>query len=451
MKTKQYNYLILGLSRSGMASYQLIYNKHSKIYLYDCNQQLRQQVYLNTKDKDNVFVLQSLSNMIIEKVDIVILSPAFSLDNKYIKYANKLKKLVISELELGYQNCKNDFIAITGTNGKTTTTSLVSHILNVARIKNSAVGNIGVPVCSMINNGHKKDTFVCEVSSFQLEAIQTFKPKIAAILNIGVDHIDHHGSLNNYIKAKYSIANNLKSKDYLVINNNCHITKKLVNKVKCQVYYFDQYKMCKGVYVQDGNIYFNNGKKSTLVMPTQDIQLLGKHNLDNVLCSICCALLYGVKIKHIKDAVATFVALPHRLQHICTYNGIEYINDSKATNIDATIVATQSISKPITLILGGSDKGYDYKELFNNLPDNVTNIVGCGQVKQKLYNSALSCNKQITIFDTLKQASEYAVYITKPGGCVLLSPASASFDEFDGYATRGKEFEKYIREYSREN
>ncbi len=418
--------------------------------MYDSNEKTRQQIKEKTKTFDNVFVVKKLSKSIVEQVQVVVLSPAICMDNQYVKYALSQNKKVVSELELGYSKCRNDIIAITGTNGKTTTTSLVGHILDTNKTKNSLVGNIGVPITSKVAKQYRKDAFVCEVSSFQLEAITTFRPKIAAVLNIGIDHIDHHKTKTNYINAKRQITKNLKGHDKLIVNNNCKVSKKLANNTPCKKYYFDNNKKCFGCYQNSNNIYINLGKKDIFVMQTKDIKLKGQHNLDNVLCAVLCAYLYGVGPKVIARAVATFCALPHRLQTIATINGVEYISDSKATNIDSTLIATRAINKPTILILCGSDKGYRYDMLFENLPSSVTKIIGCGGVKQKLKEDAEKCNKQIVIFDNLSQATSYCTKVAKSGECVLLSPASASFDEFANYVDRGNKFEEYVRKFAYE-
>ena len=446
MNLKKYNYLILGLARSGISSYKILKNKKSKIFLYDMDKVARLKALENTKDNINAYVVQKLSKQIIDQVQVIVISPAFCIDNKFIKYAKSKGKLVISELELGYRLCKNRFIAITGTNGKTTTVKLLGKMFSDANKRCKVVGNVGVPVTSVIDRNTKRDTFVCEVSSFQLEAIQQFKPKIACILNIGVDHIDHHKTLKNYINAKFNIAKNLQSNDYLILNNNCKVSKRLSKKVNCKVFYFDIEKQCQGVYIKEQNIYINLKNKPIYITSVKNIKLLGKHNLENVLCAVLCAYICKINKKSIEQTIKTFLPLPHRLQKIAEFNGVEFINDSKATNIDSTLTALNSINKPITLILGGSDKGYNYEQLFLNLPKNVVRVVCCGAVKQKLIEASKLVNVPTKAFDTLKQATKYCFDNTKQG-CVLLSPASASFDEFENYIARGICFEKYVREF----
>lgn len=452
MKLNKQNYLILGLARSGLAGLNLIYNKHSQFFLYDQNAATRMRVYEKTKLKPNVFILQNLSNKIIDQVDVLIVSPSFELDNKYIAYAKKQNKTILGELELGFQNCHNKFYAITGTNGKTTTTRLLGNMFKCSNKKVSVVGNIGVPVCSIINNKTKQHAFVCETSSFQLETINKFKPKVAAILNIGVDHIDHHKTLKKYIQAKYDIAKNMTKRDCLVLNNNCAPSKKLANKVNCKVYYFDTDKECVGCFVKEQKIYFNTGKKLIYITKTSNIRLLGKHNLENVLCAVAMAYLSKIKPKHIESAIKSFFALPHRLQLVASHNQVEYINDSKATNPDATLTAIKAIDKEILLILGGSDKGYDYDQMLIDLTNKVKQVVCYGQVSQKILLAANRVGlKNITAYDTLYDATKYCFDNVAPNQCVLLSPAAASFDQFENYVDRGLSFEKYVKEFISEN
>ena len=304
-----------------------------------------------------------------------------------------------------------------------------------------------MPVCSKISKETRKDVFACEVSSFQLESITTFRPKIAAILNIDIDHIDRHKTKKAYTEVKYKIAKNMKKKDFLLLNKNCAISAKLAETAKCKVYFFDTERECLGAYMKEGSVFINlhKSKNSPVkIMDVNEIQLAGRHNYENVLCASLMAYLYGVKSKYIKKAVSEFVLPHHRTQKVDVIDGVTYINDSKATNIGATLAALKSIKEPINLILGGSDKGYDYRPLFKAMPKNVVRIAVTGAVADKIIE-ACGGFKHITKVKTLKDAVKLLKSKAKEGEVVLLSPASASFDEFSGYTERGRKFCEYVR------
>ncbi len=410
--------------------------------MYDDNPSVMNEWKDKWASRPNIFFVKKLTKVIIDNMSMIVLSPGVKISS-IIKYAILQGKDVLSELELGYRSCNNTFVAITGTNGKTTTTKLLGDIYSYARRKVSVVGNIGVPVCSLINKATKHDTFVCEVSSFQLESTHSFKPHICAITNITADHLDRHGSIYNYTNVKYKITARQGKKDYIVLNNNLRHNR-LVTMAK--KYYFG-FEKCRGAYVDDGKIYFCH-KKSKYIMDLSDIKLLGRHNIENVLCAVACACLDGIKPKFIRQAVVNFVAPHHRLEVVDTINGIDFINDSKATNIDSCIRAVRSISDPIILLLGGSDKGEDFAQLFDNLPENIRAIIVTGETADKIVQA--SHTHTLIKAENLRSAVKKAYDIAHIGDKVLLSPACASFDEFVSYADRGQKFVQYVGELSLE-
>lgn len=431
-------YLVWGLGRSGISVANFLMNKKTLIFLYDNDENVRTQLSKRFSSP-NIFFVNKVEKKLIDNIDEIIISPGIP-SNALIKYAIKQNKKVISELELGYLSCKNNFIAITGTNGKTTVSSLVQHIFEKAKKKSSLVGNIGVPVTAMISKTTKKDVFVCEVSSFQLERIERFKPKIAAITNLGVDHLDRYKTEKEYINAKLNILKNLNTKSKLVLNNECKYDfKELTN---AQLFYFG-FQECNGCYAKDGYIFFCKEK----IMPINDIKLLGRHNLENVLCAVLIAKLWHIKNKKISDAVKSFLPPPHRLQKVVDFDGVVFVDDSKATTIESTLVAVKSFSQPIVLLLCGNDKGYDYNILFKELTSNVRLIITCGDISRKVLNASKNANfTNIIGTKTLKDAVKIAVKNSISGDVVLLSPSTASFDEFENYADRGLHFEQYVRE-----
>ncbi len=450
---KQKNILIYGLAKSGLASLELLYNKKDKFYLFDSNEQIRLNIQEKTQNELNIFILKELDISLLEFLNLIVISPSISIRDKFLVTAKRKNIEVISELELGYRNCKNDIIAVTGTNGKTTTVRLIETMFSKAKKPSELVGNIGCPLCSKVNKVPRRTTFICEVSSFQLEAISKFTPKECAILNISCDHISRHGNFAEYKRTKFKIFSNLKKGQKVVVNSNLILEnfsffKTLKNLF--DVYEFGFKKVDKGCYVEDDKIYFSNGKKKEFVCSIHDTTLLGNHNLENIMASICFAKFHKISNNCITNALHEFLSSPHRIQKIYEHDNCEFYDDSKATNIDSTIQAVNSFKNGIILILGGSDKGYEYDEVFKHLPKNVVKVISCGQVGDKIVLAGKRNNREVEQFDTLKQATLQACKELKNGQSLLLSPASASFDEFENYKDRGEKFLSYIKGYYEE-
>ena len=441
------SFLIYGCGRSGVAAINLIWNKRDVFYLFDKDRKKQKEMYELFRTKRNIFVLSKLENDLINNLSLIIISPSVSIYNKKILYAKSKGIKVISELELGFLSTKNDFLTITGTNGKTTTTKLLYDMLRCCKKKAELVGNIGIPVCEKVK-GKRKTTFVCEVSSFQLEGCFSFKPKICGILNITYDHINRHKTFKRYKEEKLKIAKNMDKKSILVLNNNCEPLKSEMDKFSCQIYFFDINKRCLGAYLKGSDIYFFNGKKDVKIANISSTKLYGKHNFENILCATLIAKLYGVKNRYIQKAIDNFVPYKHRLERIGNYFGVDYIDDSKATNIGATKAAINSITQKTILLLGGSEKGYDFKELFVDFPDCIKRVVVFGETANKIELAAKESGiRNIEKFTNLKFATEYSVLNAKDGEVVLLSPACASFDEFKNYKDRGEKFGEYVKEF----
>lgn len=443
-------YLIYGFGKSGQSALRLIKEKikNNICYIYDDGLLDQDKIKSMIQQYQDIIVLKNLTYNHIKLVDVVILSPGVSIYNPLIEYAKKNKKDVISELELAFRFCKSKLIAVTGTNGKTTTTRLITDILNQGGKKAISVGNIGFPLSQAVIDYSPKTIFVCEVSSFQLEAIKTFKPNVSCLLNITPDHLDRHGSMRTYRKVKKRIFFNQDKGDYFVFNRKTKLSTQ--NKpFKSLSFGFGPLNDC--YYEFDNNIYFKSKNKPIKICNNKDFDLAGKHNIENVMCAIAVAKVFKIRNKHIVKALKNFKLDSHRVEKIYERDDVSFYDDSKATNIDATICAVNSFTQNIILILGGSDKGYDYDLLFKELPKNVTKILCCGVVRKKLMDSAKKFKKIATSFKTLKEATLFACKSAKTNDCVLLSPASASFDEFTNYKHRGEKFLEYIREYYETN
>ena len=417
------NVLIYGYAASGKAVERILIDKDVNYKIYDDNMHLGGGKYLFQLKKSD-----------IKKFDLIVISPAVSIFNKLIMFAESEGIRVISELEFGFLFCPYPIIAVTGTNGKTTVVKMLEHVLNLSGLKVKALGNVGEPLSEVVNY-KKLDYVVCEVSSFQLEATYKFKPNIGVILNVDQDHIDRHKTFNNYLNLKLSLFKNCNLENYAVINNQSEIVNGIatnaVNKVVLN----------KNCVLNKDYIMFNNEK----VCHIKDLNY--STYLSNVLAVVSVLKLIGVENEKIVMGINTFKNLSHRLEFVDKVNNVEYYNDSKATNPHATLGAVNLLKsdKNITLLLGGQDKDFDFNGLIEKMPNNIKTIIAFGSARKKIFKaSKLKINTLVC--SNLKTAFLTAVKQTKSGGVVLLSPACASFDEFSGYAERGKFFKELVNE-----
>lgn len=432
--------LILGNGVSGKSAYRLLKDKGYDVEFLD-------EKYLgyNYSEKLNKKVICNLDRL-LDGLSFIVISPGIDINNSLISYLKTKNIKVIGELELGYLFLKGDIIAITGTNGKTTTSLLIKFLLNGYTANSYIGGNIGTAVTSFADKTNYKDITVLECSSYQLESIDRFKPNICAILNISEDHLARHKSMQNYISAKHNITKNQDKNDVLLINADCELLMQNIPKTNAKIYYFSTKHKVLGCYIKDNCIYFNDNLNEVKLVSLEKIKLLGMHNLSNILCSVLAVYLLTGQIKLLEN-ISNFQGVEHRIEFVKTINGVSFYNDSKATNIDSTLVAVNSFKNNINLILGGSEKGYDFDKLFQNLPDNVSNIVVFGQTKLKIYNCAKKFGfKNIYKCDTLRQCTLLLYSISKSNDIILLSPACASFDHFKNFEERGCVFKKIVKE-----
>jgi len=355
---------------------------------------------------------------------------------------------VIGELELAARFLKGKTVAITGSNGKTTTTALVGEILEKAGIPTLVGGNIGVPVVALIDQSTDETWSVLEVSSFQLESTERFHPSIAVILNITPDHLDRHGSFENYALAKERIFAAQHEGDAVVLNADNARAAQAAARSVAKVYFFSvEHSVLRGAWVEEGYVVFRPGKDEPIekIMPLSGIPLKGAHNVENVLAAVCAARLAGATAEQIRTAVESFQAVEHRLEYVATINGVEFYNDSKATNVDATMKAVSSFSSGIHLILGGKDKNSDYTQMAQLLRARVRAVYTIGSAAAKI-ESQLRGAVSILSCETLDNAVSAAGSAARPGEVVLLAPACSSFDQFENYEQRGKVFKELVNE-----
>ncbi len=379
--------------------------------------------------------------------DLVVISPGVPLTTPEVRQVLRFGIPLIGELELAFQGLQGRVIAITGSNGKTTTTSLVGHILQHAGLDAKVGGNIGLPVVELVAGSTERTWSVLEVSSFQLETIDTFRPHIAAVLNITPDHLDRHGSFENYAAAKARITENQTAADFLVLNAEDKPSQMVAAKTKAQIYWFSGVRRIKqGAFVHGDGVYFlaKEGGTPEPVMPVSEIPLRGSHNVENVLAAIAMARLADVSAGKVREAVASFTAVEHRLQFVAKVRGVDYYNDSKATNVDATAKALASFPGGVRLILGGKDKGSDYTELLPLLRERTVAIYTIGMAAE-IIERQLTDEIALTPAGTLAEAVRMASIAAQPGETVLLAPACSSFDQFTSYEHRGRVFVELVR------
>lgn len=433
MKFKHKNVLVYGMSSSGEWASKLLLRLKANVFLYDDNMSV-----LRSKNIGKCFLVQELNENLIRQFDFIVISPSITQDNPNLVIAKKHNIKIYSEVEFASLFAKK-MVAVTGTNGKTTTVQLISAILN-KKYKALACGNIGYPLSRAVIE-QPKAIKVVEVSSFMLENADLFSPHVATILNIEPDHLVRHKTMAEYTRLKYNIFNNIGMTDYVVINldDNIHSTKTCYTVTYSMKYIAD-------VYVKNGYIFLHNYK----IAGINELKLKGKHNIYNIMCAICFAYIYKVSPKKIREALLNFDLERFRIEYIGKVNDINFINDSKSTNISSTLACVDAVKGAIILLLGGSEKGLDYTQLFSRLSKRVKQIYAFGKIADIL----LSLGKdhfEILKCDTLRDAFEKAVKIAKPNDSIVLSPASASYDQYANYVERGKDFNKLVNEYANQS
>ncbi len=415
--------LVIGYGESGKAVCEKVKSLGKNAYIYD-----KKSGFLKENDVERLIYGG--------KVGLAVISPGVPTDSEISLLLRKSGIKIVSELEYGASFFDGTVVAVTGTNGKTTTVTLIDKMLKEANERSFLCGNIGFPASR--EKIEKNATYVLECSSFQLETIKSFKPKIAAILNLSPDHLDRHKSLENYYAAKKRIYENQDENDFLVLPKN--LDDKCDSKSK--KYFFSLSEKTNGAHLEKDNIVFG---RSDYVTGLRNIKLLGQHNIENILAAVTVAKLLKINNKYIECAISTFYGVPHRISYVKTIDGVKYYNDSKGTNVSSTLVAINAMTGETVLILGGKEKGIDYLPLFENLPKNVTRVIVFGENAERVLIDAEEANyRSISRCESLKECVLLARYYAKSGN-VLLSPATSSFDMFSSYEERGECFEEIVR------
>ncbi len=450
MDLKEKRVLVVGLGKSGVASALFLKAHGAQVTVSDTKSgdDLRNEIPTLL---DHGITVESGGHgeRTFRGQDLIVVSPGVPVDAPPLVQARSLGEMVIGEIELAAQFLPGPIVAITGSNGKTTTTTLTGEILTAGGLPTLVGGNIGTPAISLAERAKPESVIVLEVSSFQLETIQSFHPKVAVVLNVTPDHLDRHGTLEAYVNAKARIFENQTSEDFAVLNADDSTCVAMANRTRAQVFWFSRQKEVKrGAWVRDGAIVFRDGlgPEETVqreIMLASEIPLKGAHNLENVLAAVCAGMLMECAPEKIRQAVRDFKAVEHRLEYVATLRGVDYYNDSKATNVDATIKALESFPANIHLILGGKDKGSDYSVLNDLLRHRVKRVYTIGAAAAKIESQIK--NVEVVHAETLENAVRKANASAEPGDVVLLAPACASFDQFKNYEQRGQVFKEMVR------
>jgi UDP-N-acetylmuramoylalanine--D-glutamate ligase len=446
MELKDKRVLVVGLGKSGAASALFCRDRGARVTVSDAKAEPQLSAEIpHLLDAGVVVETGMHGERTFRDQDLIVVSPGVPSDLPQLQQARALGVPVIGEVELAYRFLQGKIIAITGSNGKTTTTTLVGEILKHAGMRVQVGGNIGTPVISLVA-GSTPDTWnVLEISSFQLETIAEFHPHIAAILNITPDHLDRHHTFEAYVAAKARIFENQTAGDFVALNADDPAAIALLPQVKAHKLVFSRKREIEnGLFVRDGAITWRRGKEEFSVLPVSEITLKGAHNVENVLAAVGVALCCGCPPEKIREAVRSFKAVEHRLEFVANVAGVEYYNDSKATNVDATIKALESFSGNIHLILGGKDKGSDYRVLRDLLQQRVKCVYTIGAAAAKI-ESQIRGAADIVAAETLDNAIRRAATAAVAGDIVLLAPACASFDQFQSYEHRGRVFKEVVQ------
>lgn len=441
--------LVFGSGKSGTGAADLLGQVGACPVIYDGNPEIdKEAVVHKISHVKNVEVYAGeLPEEVQKSLDLVVLSPGVPTDLPLVRSFYGQGLPVWGEVELAYRTGKGRVLAITGTNGKTTTTALLGKIMSDAEDSVFVVGNIGTPYTSKALEMKETSVTVAEISSFQLETIDRFAPEVSAILNITEDHLNRHHTMEEYIRVKELIIKNQKPENYCVLNYEDEVLREFGRDIVPETVYFSSVrKLEKGIYLDNGVIVLKTEKEEIPVVRTDELKLLGQHNFENVMAAVAMAYYAGVPMDSIRKSICEFTAVEHRIEYVTEKNGVVYYNDSKGTNPDAAIKGIQAMNRPTLLIGGGYDKGSSYDEWLNSFDGKVKYLVLIGQTKEKIRDAAERLGVCPCILcEDLEEAVKVCAEKAEPGEAVLLSPACASWGQFDNYEQRGDMFKEYVR------
>lgn len=440
--------LVVGTGKSGIGAAKLLGEVGAEPVLFDSNEKLSiEEIKEKAKDVQKLSVfLGSIPEEVKSELTLVVASPGVPVDTPFMEEFREKKIPVWGEIELAYVYGKGDVIAITGTNGKTTTTTLVGQIMKVYFPSVFVVGNIGNPYTEAALETREDTVTVAEISSFQLETVHSFAPKVSAILNITPDHLNRHHTMENYAAAKAAVAKNQTKKDICVLNYEDSYTRSFGERCPASVRYFSSKReLEEGIYLKDEDIWLAEDGRKEKLLNIHEMHLVGICNVENVMAAVLISLAMEVPMDMILDTIRNFKAVEHRIEFVATKNGVDYYNDSKGTNPDAAIQGIRAMTKPTVLIGGGYDKQNEYDEWIEAFDGKVKAFVLIGQTKEKIAECARKHEiENVILADTFEEAFDICVKQAAPGDAVLLSPACASWGMFPNYEVRGKMFKELV-------
>ena len=444
---KEQRFLVVGAGRSGVSAAKMLLELKKDVTVFDSKADFDTAAFCKKVGAQVPFILGSAKSEELTGFDVCVVSPGVSLETDIMKAVAAAEIPVWSEIELAYRFDKGQVIAITGTNGKTTTTTLVYEIVKEWNKNTLLVGNIEIPYTGLALTSSEDGFTVAEISSFQLETMRTVKPRVSAVLNITPDHLDRHKTMENYSALKMSIAKNQDKNDYCVLNFEDDHLREHAKDLDCSVVFFSsRHALENGVYLENGEFIISLGGKKEVLCRTDEVKLVGTHNFENIMAAVAMTYCLGVPTGIIRKVTKEFTAVEHRIEFVREVNGVKYYNDSKGTNTDAAIKAIDAMPSKTVLIGGGYDKKSDYTDWVGRFPGKVRLLVLLGQTKE---NIAKACEKvgfsSYVFAESLQEAVKICAENAKSGDCVLLSPACASWGMFSCYQERGNIFKELVR------
>lgn len=437
---------VLGLGLSGMGALKLCLKNNFETIAIDKKDFSELSNETKKGLKRNVpFYQERKSLKLLQDIDLLVISPGIPKDNIVIQKAKHLRKKIIGEIEFAFRFCRGKVIAITGSNGKTTTTSMVFSIFKSHFGDVRLAGNIGIPFSETVINSTEETIFVLELSSFQLEDIENFRANTAILLNLTPDHQDRYEKFEDYCRAKINVFKNQNRSDFAIINRFDETISKYKPFIKAQKFFFSSAPhKSKGAYIKGNWVYLKkNSKETEKLFEIESLKFKGPHNIENAMAAAIAGFLNGVPGEKIQSSLKTLLPLEHRLEYVSTINGVEFYNDSKATNIDSVKKALLSFDKNVVLLLGGKDKGANFADLEDEVKKRCKKVVCFGAARQSI-RKVFEGKIRTECFKTLKEAVEFQINNAEKGDFVLLSPACASFDEFKNFEERGKKFKEWV-------
>jgi UDP-N-acetylmuramoylalanine--D-glutamate ligase len=438
---------VFGMARSGMAVAKLLNRNGADVFVTDNKKEAELRSEIEELRHLNIdFEAGSHSERALDHRDYIVLSPGVNPGIPILRKAKAAGIPIFSEIEVAFWLCSAKIVGITGSNGKTTTSTLLGEILRKDSRECQVAGNIGIPFSSVVEKVSSSGIIVLELSSFQLENIEEFKPEVAALLNISADHLDRYPDLESYSRAKTKVFDNQVSQDFAILNMDDDPSIKIKDSCKAQVIFFSTaQELEKGAFIHQGKLVLRPNGKTENVLEVDEIGIKGPHNISNAICACAISAVLGVKKDSLREALRNFRGVEHRLEEVKTVSGIRFINDSKATNVRSVWYALNSIPEPILLIAGGRDKGGDFTQLREKAKEKLKSLILIGESKQKI-DEALGDLVESIWVDSLEEGVKRAYQMASPGECVLLSPGCASFDMFKDYEHRGRVFKSAVRQ-----